>query len=128
MNSLSRAEYLNPLAAVLLISLRAHGDSSGRLSRRRFQRLTRCMGRGRVLGTRRPGRPVLIMGTSMGAAAAIFAARALGQRVQGYILESPYLDLKRQRGIEPTPTCPLYSVGPLTWVYLPSDRYFTQPG
>ena len=34
------------------------------------------------------------MGTSMGAAAAIFAARELDHRVQGYILESPYQDLK----------------------------------
>jgi uncharacterized protein len=37
---------------------------------------------------------VLIVGTSMGAAAAIFAAGELGHRVQGYILESPYQDLK----------------------------------
>jgi len=34
------------------------------------------------------------MGTSMGAAAAIFAAGELRHRVQGYILESPYQDLK----------------------------------
>ena len=46
------------------------------------------------LRARRPGRPVVVMGTSMGAAAAIFAAGELGHRVQGYILESPYQDLK----------------------------------
>src|SRR5262249_45287129 len=43
---------------------------------------------------RRPGRPVIVDGTSMGAAAAIFAAAALGRRVRGYILESPYQDLE----------------------------------
>ena len=46
------------------------------------------------LEARRPGRPVVIMGTSMGAAAAIFGASTLGHRVRGYILESPYQDLK----------------------------------
>jgi len=34
------------------------------------------------------------MGTSLGAAAAVFAAGELGRRVHGYILESPYQDLK----------------------------------
>lgn len=36
----------------------------------------------------------MVLGTSMGAAAATFAARELKHRVQGYILESPYRDLK----------------------------------
>ncbi len=46
------------------------------------------------LEARRPGRPIVLMGTSMGAAAAVFASGVLGNRVQGYILESPYQDLK----------------------------------
>jgi pimeloyl-ACP methyl ester carboxylesterase len=37
---------------------------------------------------------VIIDGTSMGAAAAIFAAAELGRRGRGYILESPYQDLE----------------------------------
>jgi pimeloyl-ACP methyl ester carboxylesterase len=36
---------------------------------------------------------VIVNGMSMGAAAAIFAAAELGDRVQGYVLESPYHDL-----------------------------------
>jgi fermentation-respiration switch protein FrsA (DUF1100 family) len=43
----------------------------------------------------RPGRGIVVSGTSMGAAAAIFASAALGERVSGYILESPYRDLHR---------------------------------
>ncbi len=46
------------------------------------------------LEARRPGRPVIVAGSSMGAAAAIFAGRDLGGRVRGYILESPYRDLR----------------------------------
>jgi len=34
------------------------------------------------------------MGVSLGSAAAIFASQELGRRVHGYILESPYQDLK----------------------------------
>jgi pimeloyl-ACP methyl ester carboxylesterase len=37
---------------------------------------------------------VIVDGNSMGAAAAVFAALELGQRVRGYILESPYRDLR----------------------------------
>jgi len=36
---------------------------------------------------------VLVQGTSLGSAAAIFAARELGTRVRGYLLELPYADL-----------------------------------
>ena len=39
-------------------------------------------------------RPVIVSGNSLGSAAAIFAAGELGHRVHGYILESPYQDLK----------------------------------
>ena len=46
------------------------------------------------LERRHPGRPVIVDGNSMGAAAAIFAAGDLGHRVAAYILESPYQDLK----------------------------------
>src|SRR5262249_39753688 len=46
------------------------------------------------LEQRRKGRPVLIQGTSLGAAAALYAAKALGTRVRGYVLESPYADLR----------------------------------
>jgi pimeloyl-ACP methyl ester carboxylesterase len=41
-----------------------------------------------------PNRPVVIWGQSMGAAAAVFAAKELGERAYGYILECPYRDLR----------------------------------
>lgn len=46
------------------------------------------------LEARHPGRPIVVMGVSLGSSAAVFAAPELGRRVQGYVLESPYRDLK----------------------------------
>ena len=95
MNSLGRAEIFKSAGcAVLLISLRAHGDSSGDYHDVGFSARHDVWAAVDFLEARRPGRPVVIMGTSMGAAAAVFAAGTLGRRVQGYILESPYQDLK----------------------------------
>jgi uncharacterized protein len=95
LNSVGRGEiFASTGCAVLLISLRAHGDSSGNYHDAGFSARQDVLAAVNFLEARRPGRPVLVMGTSMGAAAAIFAAGALGHRVQGYILESPYQDLK----------------------------------
>jgi len=94
-NSLSRAETLaSQGCAVLMISLRAHGDSSGEYHDVGFSARRDVWAAVEFLRARRAGRPVVVLGTSMGAAAAIFAASELGHRVQGYILESPYQDLK----------------------------------
>src|SRR5208283_5588559 len=41
-----------------------------------------------------PRRPIYIVGRSMGAATAIFAAKDLKGQVAGYFLEQPYKDLK----------------------------------
>ena len=46
-----------------------------------------------LLEERRPGKPVVVRGASMGAAAAVFACGTLGSRVSAYLLESPYIDL-----------------------------------
>src|SRR5262249_40282009 len=46
------------------------------------------------LERKRPGRPVIVQGTSLGAAAAIYAAGHLGARVSGYVLECPYRDVR----------------------------------
>src|SRR4029079_9431169 len=46
------------------------------------------------LQQRHPDRKVIVWGTSMGAAAALFAAEALGDKVAGYILECPYQNLR----------------------------------
>ena len=94
-NSLGRAEiFTSAGCAVLMISLRAHGDSSGDYHDVGFSAQQDVLAAVNYLEVRRPGRPVVVMGTSMGAAAAIFASGALSHRVQGYILESPYQDLK----------------------------------
>ena len=47
----------------------------------------------KYLRERFPGRPVVVVGSSLGSAAAIFAARSLDHEVNGFFLESPYRDL-----------------------------------
>jgi uncharacterized protein len=95
LNSLGRAEiFASQGWAVLMISLRAHGDSSGHYHDVGFSARQDVVTAVDFLEARRPGRPIVIMGTSMGAAAATFASGKLGHRVHGYILESPYQDLK----------------------------------
>jgi alpha-beta hydrolase superfamily lysophospholipase len=46
------------------------------------------------LQERRPGKPIVLFGNSLGAAAAAFAAAELQQRVAGCILDCPYQDLR----------------------------------
>jgi alpha-beta hydrolase superfamily lysophospholipase len=94
-NSLRRAElFASEGYAVLMVSLRAHGDSTGDYHDVGFSARRDIWAAVEFLEAHRAGRPVLIVGTSMGAAAATFAAGVLGHRVQGYILESPYQDIK----------------------------------
>ncbi len=92
---LSRAELLvSEGCAVLPISLRAHGDSSGEINDIGYSARYDVIAAVEFLERERPGRPILIHGASLGAAAATFAADELGDRVSGYLLEAPYLDLK----------------------------------
>src|SRR5262249_23479613 len=94
-HSLGRAELLAAKGyAVLMITLRAHGDSTGDFDDVGFGARNDVVAGVEFLEARRPGRPVIVDGNSMGAAAAVFAARDLGPRVRGYILESPYRDLR----------------------------------
>jgi uncharacterized protein len=94
-NSLGRAEILAAQDyAVLMVTLRAHGDSSGDYDDIGFGARHDVIAAVAFLEARRPGRPVIVDGNSMGAAAAVFAAGELAHRVRGYILESPYQDLK----------------------------------
>jgi pimeloyl-ACP methyl ester carboxylesterase len=79
--------------AVLLVSLRAHGDSTGEVNDIGYSARHDVVAAVEFLLRERPDRPVIVDGTSMGAAAAIFAAAELGERVAGYVLESPYRDL-----------------------------------
>jgi alpha-beta hydrolase superfamily lysophospholipase len=80
--------------SVLLISLRAHGDSTGAVNDIGYSARHDVVAAVDFLRERRPGKPVIVFGVSLGSAAAAFAAEELGDRVQGYILESPYQDLK----------------------------------
>ena len=95
-NCLKRAEVLAKQGyAVLLVTLRAHGDSTGEFNDIGYGARHDVVAGVEFLERNRPGRPVVIHGTSMGAASAIFAAGELGHRVRAYVLESPYQDLKR---------------------------------
>ncbi|MBA4065183.1 MAG: alpha/beta hydrolase [Isosphaera sp.] len=91
---LDQAEFLaaegHPL---LLVTLRCHGDSTG--DRNDFGRSARHDVVAAVTWLEANGvaRPV-VWGRSMGAAAALFAARDLGGRVGGYVLECPFRDLR----------------------------------
>lgn len=94
-NSLTRAELFASWGhPVLMITLRAHGDSTGEFDDIGFSARHDVIAAVEFLESRHPGRPVIIDGNSMGAAAAVFAARELGRRAGGYILESPYRDLR----------------------------------
>ena len=94
-NSLSRGKLLAAQGcAVLMITLRAHGDSTGEIDDAGYSARRDVFAAVDFLERRRPGRPIVIDGNSMGSAAAMFAAEELGHRVVAYILESPYQDLK----------------------------------
>ena len=80
--------------SVLALSLRAHGDSTGERNDIGYSARHDVVAGIAYLEQRQPGRPIIVQGTSLGAAAAIYAAGGLGSRVAGYVLESPYRDLR----------------------------------
>lgn len=95
MKCLSRAGILaGGGASVLLISLRAHGDSTGDFNDIGYSARHDVVAAVEYLERRRPGRPIVLHGVSLGSAAAVFASGELGRRVSGYVLESPYRDLR----------------------------------
>jgi alpha-beta hydrolase superfamily lysophospholipase len=79
--------------SLLLVSLRAHGDSTGEVNDIGYSARHDVVSAVAYLERRRPGRPIVVQGTSLGAAAAVYAAQTLGTRVRGYVLESPYADI-----------------------------------
>jgi uncharacterized protein len=79
--------------SVLMLSLRAHGDSTGDLNDIGYSARHDVVAAVDYLERRR-SRPILIQGMSLGAAAAIFAGQSLGTRVHGYVLEEVYRDLR----------------------------------
>ena len=82
-------------AAVLALTLRAHGDSSGEHYDVGYSSRNEVMAGVDVLEARCPDRPLIVHGFSAGAAAAVFAAEQLGNRVDGYVLEAPYETLAK---------------------------------
>jgi pimeloyl-ACP methyl ester carboxylesterase len=92
---LDRANFLGREGySVLPITLRAHGDSSGDFNDFGYSARLDVVSAVEFLEARRPGKPIFILGTSLGAAAATFASKDLGARVAGYLLEAPYRDLR----------------------------------
>ncbi len=79
---------------VLLLSMRAHGDSTGDRNDFGFGARRDVLAAVTWLEARCPNRPPVTWGRSLGAAAAVFAAEELGGRVRGYLLECPYQDLR----------------------------------
>ena len=80
--------------AVLLVTLRAHGDSSGDRADFGWSARRDVIAAVDWVRARRPGHRVLINGASLGAAAAVFAAEELGAMVDGYAFECLYQDLE----------------------------------
>ncbi|MFN7696539.1 MAG: alpha/beta hydrolase [Deltaproteobacteria bacterium] len=84
--------------SVLPITVRAHGDSEGHRNDFGWSAREDVATAVRYLESHRPaslagGRTIVVMGISLGAAASVFAAPALGARVRGYVLVGPYADL-----------------------------------
>jgi alpha-beta hydrolase superfamily lysophospholipase len=80
--------------SVLAITLRSHGDSGGEGNDIGYSARHDVVAAVDYVEQRRPGRPIYIDGTSMGAAAAIYAGGELQTRVAGYILECPFRDIR----------------------------------
>ena len=78
---------------VLAVTHRAHGDSSGQTNDFGWSNRLDVIASVEHLEHEFPGRPIVILGQSLGAASAIFAAKELDQRVEGYFLEHPFKDL-----------------------------------
>lgn len=94
-SSLGRMEFLaRDGFGVLAISLRAHGDSTGNANDFGWSARQDVLSAVEWLRREMPRRRIAILGNSLGAAAAIFAARDVGDGVCAYVLESPYSDLK----------------------------------
>jgi len=81
--------------SVLLVTLRAHGDSSGQFNDAGYSARDDVVAAAEWIAERAPHRPVVIWGQSLGGAASVFAAGELSGRVDGYIWECVYGDLRQ---------------------------------
>ena len=80
---------------VLAVTQRAHGDSSGQFVDAGFSARHDVVAAVEWLEQRCPDQPIVVWGQSLGGAAALFASEDLGERVDGYILECVYADLRQ---------------------------------
>ena len=92
---LDEARALHDLGhAVLPITVRAHGDSEGTRNDFGYGARHDVIAAVEALERRAPGRPIVVLGISLGSAAALFAAEELDRRVAGYVLVGPYASLE----------------------------------
>jgi alpha-beta hydrolase superfamily lysophospholipase len=99
-NGTSRREMLHVMRwlgesqySILAISLRCHGDSTGAWNDFGWSARYDVLAAVEFLERACPGQRIHIVARSLGAAAAIFAAGELQERVAGYFLEQAYKDL-----------------------------------
>jgi pimeloyl-ACP methyl ester carboxylesterase len=78
----------------MAISMRAHGDSAGEVNDFGYSARQDVLAAIGFLEREFPGRKIVIVGESLGASAALFAAKACAGRVQGYLFAAPYGDLE----------------------------------
>lgn len=77
----------------LAVTMRGHGDSSGEIFDFGRSEALDVVAAVEFFEALRPGGCIVVRGASLGAAAAVFAASRLGERVSGYVLECLYRDL-----------------------------------
>jgi uncharacterized protein len=78
----------------LLLSQRCHGDSTGSYCDFGYSSRHDLVAAVDWIEARHPGHPIVVWGTSMGAATACFAAEELGPRVDGYFLDCCFADIE----------------------------------
>jgi pimeloyl-ACP methyl ester carboxylesterase len=78
--------------SVLSVSLRAHGDSEGDVNDLGYSARFDVLAATAHLRAHAPARRVVVVGLSLGAAAALYASPELD--VDGYVLAAPYADLR----------------------------------
>ena len=78
---------------LLLLTLRGHGDSTGDTVDFGYSSRHDLVAAVDWIEKHHPGRPIVVWGTSLGAATGLFAAGELGPRVAGYWLECAFQDL-----------------------------------
>lgn len=79
--------------ATLALTVRAHGDSGGSRTDAGWSARRDVLAAVGWLRVRQPGRPVVVLGQSLGAAAAVFATAEPRSGIAGLWLECPYRDL-----------------------------------